>query len=402
MSRQIASIARAAGGQGQRGMTLVELMVALLLGLVTTYFISQVFAVAEGHKRTATFGTDAQVNGAVALHTLRRHVMNAGYGVATAPSALGCSITGKYGTSGSSTAPPAGMKLAPVVIAPGTSASAPSDTVVVMTSTKSSFAAPVRVKAGHLAVGQDPTFVVVDGSTHGVKLDDVILAVPDGWSAAVPQAGCMLFTVQQDTTVPALQLSRLNIPHVASPSASSWNAATAADWPAGGFPEQSLIVNFGKPRRMEFSVSGDTFQVVTWTQEGTASAEQLNSGVVLLKALYGRDTNADGVVDVYDTTTPADNAAWRSLLAVRLVMVTRSGQRERDEVTTAEPTWSAGGGTAVAYQAYPGAPTVCATSATTCDLPLPVSHLGSDWKHYRYKVFETAVQVRNLMWNAEE
>ena len=48
-------------------MTLVELMVALLLGLVTTYFIAQVFAVAEGQKRTATFGSDAQVNGAVAL-----------------------------------------------------------------------------------------------------------------------------------------------------------------------------------------------------------------------------------------------------------------------------------------------------------------------------------------------
>ena len=36
-----------------------------------------------------------------------------------------------------------------------------------------------------------------------------------------------------------------------------------------------------------------------------------------------------------------------------------------------------------------------------CDLPLPISHLN-DWKHYRYKVFDTAVQVRNLMWNAEE
>src|SRR5262245_24280902 len=70
----------------QHGMTLVELLVAMLLGLITTYFISQVFAVAESHKRTATFGTDAQVNGAVALHTLRRHVMSAGYGVVSAAS----------------------------------------------------------------------------------------------------------------------------------------------------------------------------------------------------------------------------------------------------------------------------------------------------------------------------
>src|SRR5688572_29138886 len=87
-------------GHHQRGMTLVELMVALLLGLVTTYFISQVFAVAESHKRTATFGTDAQVNGAVALHTLRRHVMSAGYGLISAPSALGCPIAGRYGAGG--------------------------------------------------------------------------------------------------------------------------------------------------------------------------------------------------------------------------------------------------------------------------------------------------------------
>ncbi|HSB98998.1 MAG TPA: prepilin-type N-terminal cleavage/methylation domain-containing protein, partial [Burkholderiaceae bacterium] len=128
----------------QRGMTLVELMVALLLGLITTYFISQVFAVAEGQKRTATFGTDAQVNGSVALHTLRRHVMSAGYGVISVPSAIGCPITGRYGTSGSTTAAP-GMSLVPVVITPGTSASAPSDRVAVLTSTKSSFAAPVKI-----------------------------------------------------------------------------------------------------------------------------------------------------------------------------------------------------------------------------------------------------------------
>ena len=25
----------------------------------------------------------------------------------------------------------------------------------------------------------------------------------------------------------------------------------------------------------------------------------------------------------------------------------------------------------------------------------------ADWKHYRYKVFDSAVQVSNLMWNAE-
>jgi type IV pilus assembly protein PilW len=378
-------------------MTLVELMVALLLGLITTYFISQVFAVAEGQKRTATFGTDAQVNGSVALHTLRRHVMSAGYGVVSVPSALGCPITGRYGTSGSTTAAP-GMSLVPVVITPGTSASAPSDRIAVLTSTKSSFAAPVKITATHQDSDAYASFVVLDGSSHGVKVDDTVLAIPNNWSSTTK---CLLLTVKEDTSVSDTTLSRTRIPHVASPSASSWNATNSSDWPAGGFQSGSMLVNFGNPRRMEFSVAGDTFQVDTWTQAGIGATEQLNSGIVLLKALYGRDTDANGTVDVYDTTTPTNNAEWRNVLAVRMVMVARSGQRERDEVTAAEPTWNAAGSAAVAYAAYPGATTNCAAGAATCDLPLPISHL-SDWKHYRYKVFDSAVQVRNLMWNAEE
>jgi type IV pilus assembly protein PilW len=376
-------------------MTLVELMVALVLGLVTTYFISQVFAVAEGQKRTATFGSDAQVNGAVALDTLRRHVMSAGYGVVSAPSALGCPITGHYGSGGGSAAP--SMTLAPLVITPGTSASAPSDKVTVMTSTKTSFSAPVRTFAKHEAGDPYASFVVVEGSSHGVKNNDTILVVPTDWNATTK---CLLLTVKEDTSVPNTTLSRTRIPHVAAPSASSWNAGPATDWPATGFDSSSLIVNFGNPRKMDFYVNGDTFQVDTWLQDA-GGTEALNSGIVLLKALYGRDTDGNGTVDVYDTTTPTDNATWRNVLAVRLVMVARSAQRERDEVTTAEPKWSVGGGPAVTYDAYPGSRTTCAAGTTACDVPLPVSQL-SDWKHYRYRVFDTAVQVRNLMWNAEE
>jgi len=195
-------------------------------------------------------------------------------------------------------------------------------------------------------------------------------------------------------------LSRTRIPHVAAPSASSWNAGPATDWPATGFDSSSLIVNFGNPRKMDFYVNGDTFQVDTWLQDA-GGTEALNSGIVLLKALYGRDTDGNGTIDVYDTTTPTDNATWRNVLAVRLVMVARSAQRESAEVTAAEPKWSVGGGPAVTYDAYPGSRTTCAAGTTACDVPLPVSQL-SDWKHYRYRVFDTAVQVRNLMWNAEE
>jgi type IV pilus assembly protein PilW len=343
----------------------------------------------------------------VALDTLRRHIMSAGYGVIAAPSALGCPITGRWGTSGS-TNMVSSTVLAPVIITPGTSASAPSDTVRVLTSTKATFAAPIKTKAVHADTDAYPSFVVVDGSSHGVKVGDTILAVPPNWSATTK---CLLLTVKEDTAVIDTTLGRdstsaqvTRIPHVPSPSASSWNATNSSDWPTGGFPAGSLIVNFGDPRRMDFTVSGDTFEVNTWTQAGTGVAsppEQLNAGIVLLKAMYGRDTDGNGTIDIYDNTSPANNTDWRNLLAVRFVIVARSGQREKDEVTTAEPIWNAAGAAAVTYDAYPGARTTCAAGAATCNLPLPISQLN-DWKHYRYKVFDTAVQVRNLLWNAEE
>ena len=376
-------------------MTLVELLVAMLLGLITTYFIAQVFAVAEGQKRTATFGTDAQVNGAVALHTLRRHIMSSGYGVVSAPSAMGCTIHGQFGTAGTTTASPA-MTLAPVIITAAVSASAPSDSVSVLTSTKSTFSAPVLTNGVHTEA-QEKAFLVQGGS-HGMDEDDTILAVPKGWTAA---DRCLLLTVKQDATNPGTTASKLRVPHVPSPSASSWNATSSSDWPAAGFPDGSLLLNFGQMRRMDFRVNGDSFEVITWTPQGIGTPEQLNSGIVLMKALYGRDTNNDGVVDIYDTTTPTNNASWRNVRVVRLAMVARSGQREKTAVTTAAPVWHVGDGTAVTYQQYPGATTTCAANAASCDLTLPISHLD-EWQNYRYKVFETAIPVRNRMWNTEE
>jgi len=389
--------------RAQRGMTLVELMVAMLLGLVTTYFISQVFAVAEGQKRTATFGTDAQVNGSVALHTIRRHVMNSGYGLIAAQSALGCPLYGEFGTTGSTTASPP-MDLVPVVITPGPSASAPSDELTIVTSTKSSFAAPVMVD-GRAYTAEKAFKVSGAGGSHGFSLDDTFAAIPADWKAKGNQ--CLLFTVAEDKLSPGTTLDKSHIPFVSSPSASSWNAAGNSHWPIDSgvarFPDKTLLVNFGAIRRMVFGVSAESFQVVTWTPKGIGNAERLNSGIVLMKALYGRDTSvpADGTVDVYDTTTPTTTDGWKNIVSVRLVMVARSGQRERVKVTTAAPTWNVGGGTAVSYQAYPGSPTVCAATAAACELPLPISQI-SDWEYYRYKVFDTAVPVRNLMWNTEE
>ena len=107
--------------------------------------------------------------------------------------------------------------------------------------------------------------------------------------------------------------------------------------------------------------------------------------------MYGKDTTGDGVVDAYDNTTPTTNAGWQQVRAVRIAMVARSATYEKEEVTANEPLWDVG-----------NAITISGTS--TCGsskcLTLKVDSVGTDWKHYRYKVFDTVVPLRNIIWKS--
>ena len=65
----------------QAGFSLVELMVGLVIGLLATLAIMQIFSAFEGQKRTTSGTADAQTSGSVALYTLQRDVQLAGFGL---------------------------------------------------------------------------------------------------------------------------------------------------------------------------------------------------------------------------------------------------------------------------------------------------------------------------------
>jgi type IV pilus assembly protein PilW len=94
-----------------RGFTLVEVMVAMVIGMIGIIIMMQVFASAEGQKRTTTGTGDAQSNGAMAIYTLQRDIREAGYGF-NALNVLGCPLA----LSASRTL----SQLAPVIINPPT------------------------------------------------------------------------------------------------------------------------------------------------------------------------------------------------------------------------------------------------------------------------------------------
>ena len=77
----------------ERGGSVVEMLIAALIGMLTTVVIFQVVNLGDVQRRTVGSGSDAQVTGNFALYTLDRDLQHSGYGVGRIPADyLGCSV----------------------------------------------------------------------------------------------------------------------------------------------------------------------------------------------------------------------------------------------------------------------------------------------------------------------
>lgn len=369
----------------ERGFSLIELMVGITIGLLATLAVTQVMVMSEGQKRATSSGSDAQVNGALAIDTLRRSIQPAGYGFGASPGLLGCALTATF--NGASAGLPA--TLAPITITDGSSG-AP-DTIRIFASGKSSFSVPLRVAApGYdpAIVAQSQAFPVLSvRSVSGPKyVAGSVVAPGDLMIAAVsptPASACEMFQVTLEPT--SANVNRDDQP-------GKWNTVGK---PANAYPAEALLVNMGSPSDVTYSISGNSLRVrsLVIATDGTPSFDgpvEMFPLIVQMQALYGKDTNADGAVDAWDNATPTTAAGWAQLVAVRVAIVARSSQYEREDVTTSNVQWDVGTAIAIA-------------GATTCGsskcLDVKIDNL-TDWKRYRYRLFETVVPLRNMLWNS--
>lgn len=363
-----------------RGFTLVELMVGMVIGLIATLAMMNVMINAEEQKRTTTGGMDAQVNAALALSALTRDIEKAGYGFTSNTKIVGCPLQNSYKGAGLAGMP---ANLVPLIITPG--ASGAPDRIRTIFSNKSSFSIPIRVTAPAYAPGTSMAFSVA--SVRGVKgpIYDI--------SGSVIASGNLMVAATNDTT--PCQIFEVT----SDPAGSKVNRLDTVNWNPASFPSQgygdgSVLVNLGALGDVTYFVdNGDLKQTgFILGSSGTASYQTftVHNNIVQLKALYGKDTNNDGAVDTWDTVTPATNAGWLQLVAVRLAVVSRSAQMEKDPVTFANPTWDVGTADAVS-----GA----ATCGSSKCITLKVDNL-TDWNKYRYKMFDTTIPLRNMLWKS--
>ncbi|RZI84670.1 MAG: prepilin-type N-terminal cleavage/methylation domain-containing protein [Rubrivivax sp.] len=369
------------------GFTLIELMVGMALGLLTVAIIAQVVVVSEGQKRTTTNGTDAQISGALALYAVQHEVQMSGYGLTGNPAAMGCTV--KY-QSGAITG---NFVLVPVTIDDDGHGS---DIITVLRSSKSTFSTPIKIKRPHAQT--DTAFTV--SSTVGVNNGDLLIAVPNRSGTPVTTDNCAVIQVNDS---PAGTMTSTVIPHAASAS-TPWNPSDPTTiMPATAYPiDTSYLVNLGNMVMNRYSINNDThtLQISSMSRAGPSWSTPIDvqPQVVLMKALYGTDTNADNVVDTYARTTPAD---WSTVKSVRVLIVARSAQYEKDVVSANADIIDAAGN----LQWNVGSSALTVTGSTVCHtsskcLSIPLTFLGTDWNHYRYKIYDTVIPLRNVMWNS--
>ena len=352
----------------ESGMSLVELMVGMLIGLIGIIIITHLYLTNEQYKRSTTGAGSAQVNGAVALYTMERDVRMAGFGL-NSSGALGCSSVqyfydGAYssppGPAGGGALPP--LAFVPVLITQGVAAA---DSITLLFGNASERSIPGTLSESMPSPSAE---FKVDG-TAGFALNDLVL-VTQG-------STCMLTQVTQ------VQTSASHIQH--NPGGSLWN-------PVGGgsllpaFTQGANLFDLGNPTWRTYSIASNRLQVseVLLSVSAGAAPMQLVDDIVDLQAEYGQDSNNDGVVasTEWTTVTPTTATGWQQVIAIRIGVLARSPNYVKPEpagancdATTAQPTWAGGSFAAKNF-----------------------ATVTSDDRCYKYRVFETIIPLRNMIW----
>jgi type IV pilus assembly protein PilW len=370
----------------QRGFSLVEILVAMVIALAGTVIIFQVFAVSEGIRRTSTSGGDAQQNGLLALFSIERDARMAGVGINFTP-ALGCIVDAH-----DDRAPVRdfSFSLVPASITDG--AGGVPDSLTVVYGNSSSMRAPPRLTA---AVISTSTVFKVD-NRFGFNLGELLVVFDQGNTTG---KHCTLRQVQRLPDIPR-QDEVIN--DVGDFMDGAGSAATAPNTPTASFNKpngvgtaygawDNLSAGGGRLFNLGLTPTAVTYFIQNgqlWRQNliVPTTSGPIADGIVQFQVVYGKDTNGDGNVDKWEATMPATPtpADWAQVLALKVAVVARSSLAEKPQV--------------------PGGPCDTTTTAPTWfDPSLPgasnfVLSADPNWQCYRYRVFETTVPLRNSFW----
>jgi type IV pilus assembly protein PilW len=328
----------------QNGFTLVEIMVGLAIGLLATLIIIQVISVFETQKRVTTGTADAQTNGSIALFNIVREMNLAGYPL----------------MAGISAADPKVLE-SPLEC-----------TAITFGATGITSITPVSI---------------VDGDS-----DTITIRYGDSFGGGITnKVGSSVFTYSGVPVANTLGCDNIN-----GDTAIFVNGATCAltGIPASGvidattvaLEDNSAITAGAAISGANFSCLGRWSEVVFAVNNGNLErdATPIVAGIINLQAQYGISTSV-GSNQIDHWVEPSDininNISERNRIkAIRVAIVARNPKQEAGNVTTALSAWTG-----------------------TASSPAPAIDLSADadWQRYRYRVFETIIPLRNVIWSKD-
>jgi len=373
----------------EHGMGIVETMVGILIGMVVLIAVYNVFAVAEGYKRTTVGAADAQTTGLFSQFVLNREIANAGNGISAAAAQLGtCTLVDpNWPSPGGFFAANKAIRPVPVVISDSGNNNV-SDRMIITYSTAPNVIYPELLVDTPMAVGTDPVYVQ---SPNGYRVNDWIVLNDMTGNCELSQVTALQAgSSTGDLTTGYVRLSHTGTSKLYKPSGTQ------------GGPNVFNLGQPGEATRTLFDVvngqlrTTDLFNV-------NATANPIAQNVVLMKVQYGVDcgppANPPSGAIVWTTATnsgvcgrnytpddlvnPAkfDAKTLASIRAIRIGIVVRS-----DEPDLKDPALVGQKATLFNCSTPPCSASVALTNAILAD-------------NYRHRMYETVVPMRNAIFN---
>lgn len=351
----------------QKGFSLVEVMVGLIIGLLVTLVVVGVFRVFEGQKRTTTGNSDAQTNGAIALFNLQRDAQMAGFGLPVYSAdftPFNCPINTTFDHDNN--AATAAIGLSPVVITDGNGANG-SDTIAIRFGDSMKGGVAVNMEAGTAA-----NVVQVD-TNIGCAVNDVTLIVTDT----------------------ACSMSRVNAVTAAAITPAKITLASITNVAVG-----NALSCLGVWNEVQYAVTANQLTRTGTVTGGVPSTNPVPMvpDIVSMQAQYGISTvpisnQVTAWVDATgawaNTATTPSLANRNRIKAIRVAVIARNGLLETTNVTDACSSRTAAKPTGLC--AWDGA--AAGSQAPLIDL----TAIGGP--NYRYRVYESIIPIKNIIWS---
>jgi type IV pilus assembly protein PilW len=362
------------GKQRAGGFSIIELMVGMVIAILSSIVVYQVFSVSERQKRTTTGAADAQSNGAIAFYMLDRDIKMAGWGIENTGMA-NCTNLYTYLDDGASAGPITDMFASVSIVDGGTGP----DTINIQyydDPAKANYKFAVTVLGASMP---QPSSELKVESTYGCQADIDTHELP---LAFLIQGGnCTLIKITH-IQAPALQLQHApgGTPTYNPPAAYQ----NANGWPA--YTKGATLQCFPNLFRRTYRITNENLELRQPDSAGATQTYQVAPEIVDLQAQYGiAPAGSQQVTQWVDATdawaSPLTTANIYRIKAVRIALVARSAQFEKPDAS----------GTCTTTDA-------AAVDNWSSWANFSTSNLPADWQCYRYKVFETVVPLRNIIW----